>query len=98
MSYPRMDVRPDGRTGRFSMRCARCEKTAHAGRLALLFRRQSPDSDGKAYAGAYMRSYQRLLKEFNYCPACGQWVCNDCYDTDDEHGACRGCSAKKKQM
>jgi len=30
---------------------------------------------------------------FNYCPKCGKWVCDICFDPEGQHeGICRECS------
>ena len=92
MSYPRMDVRPDETKRRFTMRCSLCGKAAHAGRLPFLFQKRGPDSAG--YARAYMRSYQQLVKQFNYCQSCGRWVCDDCFNIEGDRDACEECAAK----
>ncbi|MEA4911788.1 MAG: hypothetical protein VB092_04120 [Oscillospiraceae bacterium] len=94
----------DGETGRFCALCAACGKRMQAGRLPLLCRngalraRYAAGAVGgmrqKLYDLSFARAARHLARYFNRCPACGAWVCDDCFDLADGYGACKSCAER----
>ena len=49
---------------------------------------------------AFERASLEAQLHFNYCPVCGRWVCDGCFDplSSPEHDLCRDCAAQHQQV
>ena len=101
------NIRLDEESLRFYYACDRCGKRTYSGKLPLLCRgvrtlaRCKTGTAGgwkqKAYNRAKHRAYSKLILQFNLCQHCFKFVCDDCFDTSDDLGACSECTRKKEQ-
>ena len=89
---------------RFSFYCDRCGKSwssAAAGFPLAGTVIDVPEVRDLLWMQEHRLAFERASLEaqlhFNYCPRCGRWVCDDCFDpvSCPEHDLCRDCAALK---
>ena len=99
-------VHVDPETLRFYAQCPVCTRKYYAAGVPLVcrsVRTLAKCTKGKAnklsqmsFNHAKASSVQHLaMLHFNQCRDCFRWVCDDCYDTNSENGACRDCTENK---
>lgn len=90
---------------RFYIECADCGKRVYAGKLPLMCRSQhilDRLEQGKTggirqwlYNHKKAVAVQHLARYFNQCSECCKWVCDDCYNPENEDGTCQDCTSKR---
>jgi len=95
-------IRVDMETLRFYTKCPICGKNQYGAKIPLICRGArslARCTKGKAnkfsqsaFNHAKATATQKLALQFNQCRYCYQLVCDDCYDSTDDLGACRNCS------
>ena len=99
-------IRVDVETLHFYAACPVCGKKQYGGKIPLLCRSVRTLArcfNGRAGAlcqtvfnHAKANATLLLAIRFNQCRYCGQLVCDDCYDSADDLGACRDCAQRKR--
>ena len=88
----------------FSFYCDRCDKSWRS-EAVLFAARGSPAIENDEvrkmlwewdHRAAFERANLEAQFHFNRCPACGRWVCDDCFQplVNDRYDLCRDCVAK----
>ena len=99
-------VKADMASMRFYMACPMCGKRRYSKKLPLICRSKAQfalleaETDGERRQAAYdhrkATTVSDLAQYFNLCRKCRRWVCDTCYDVEDNEGACRDCSGRAK--
>jgi len=102
------NVRPDTETMRFCAECEICRKREYGLKIPVLCRsirtlaRCEKGTANKISRGLYNRakanSTQVIAMKMNQCRNCYKWVCDNCYISEDEYGACTGCRKKEGEV
>lgn len=96
-------IRVDETKLRYYAACPQCGARRYAGKLpASCPRTLLPELAAGTAEPRRQRAYhrgariaaRRLARYFNRCRLCAQWVCDACYDVEDDLGACRQCSTQ----
>lgn len=99
-------IRVDAETLRFYAQCSVCGKKQYGAKIPIICRRVktlSRCAKGKAgrlsqsaFNHAKAASVQFIAMEFNLCRNCFQWVCDNCYDINNDGWQCMNCSQKQQ--
>ncbi len=95
------NVKVDTETLQFCAECEICKKKEYGLKIPVLCRSiktLARCEKGKAnkicrslYNRAKANSTQIIAIKMNQCKRCHSWVCDNCFISEDEYGACTGC-------
>ncbi len=94
-------VQMDRRLWRFYAQCPLCAKPYYGRKVPVTSRGLRISARVQIGRADWLRqrlynrrrtgAVQELALQFNFCPGCGRWVCDSCYDPACRDGSCINC-------